>query len=81
MGGTFEAFQTAAGIREYLDEIGYHDTKITLFDPEASEIEKSFGVGLSEVINNMLREKRISVIMNTKSFRLQGVNNVDVIYF
>ena len=25
MGGTFEAFQTAASIREYLDGIGYHE--------------------------------------------------------
>ncbi len=32
MGGTFEAYQTAASIREYLDSIGYTDVQIALLD-------------------------------------------------
>ena len=38
MGGSFEAYQTVASIREYLDSIGYTDTKIILFDTEATEV-------------------------------------------
>lgn len=33
MGGTFEAYQTASSIREYLDSIGYTDVSILLIDP------------------------------------------------
>lgn len=32
LGGTFEAYQTAASIREYLDSIGYTDVAIMLLD-------------------------------------------------
>lgn len=32
LGGTFEAYQTAASIREYLDSVGYHETEIFLMD-------------------------------------------------
>lgn len=38
MGGTFEAFQTASSIREYLDSIGYHDVQIMLISQENSEL-------------------------------------------
>ena len=39
MGGTFEAYQTAASVREYLDSIGYTDVSIMLIDPQISEIQ------------------------------------------
>lgn len=38
MGGTFEAYQTAASVREYLDSVGYTDTQIMLIDPDISEV-------------------------------------------
>ena len=38
MGGTFEAFQTAASIRDYLDSIGYTDVQIVLLDTQISEV-------------------------------------------
>jgi thioredoxin reductase len=38
MGGTFEAYQTASSIREYLDSIGYLNTEIFLMDAQASEV-------------------------------------------
>lgn len=37
MGGTFEAYQTAASVREYLDSIGYTDVQIALIDSGISE--------------------------------------------
>lgn len=39
MGGTFEAYQTAASIREYLDGVGYLETQVVLIDSSASEIQ------------------------------------------
>lgn len=38
MGGTFEAYQTASSIREYLDSIGYTDSSIMLIDPGKTEL-------------------------------------------
>lgn len=38
MGGSFEAYQTAASIREYLDSIGYEETQIIIMNQNASEI-------------------------------------------
>ena len=38
LGGTFEAYDTAAGIRDYLDSIGYYDTQIVLMDNSSSEV-------------------------------------------
>jgi thioredoxin reductase len=43
MGGTFEAYQTVASIREYLDSINYKDVQIVLMDPGLSEVHQSFG--------------------------------------
>jgi nitrite reductase/ring-hydroxylating ferredoxin subunit len=39
LGGTFEAFQTAASMREYLDSIYYKDVQISIIHPEMSEIQ------------------------------------------
>lgn len=50
MGGTFEAYQTAASIREYLDSINYTDTAIAVIDPEMGELHTSFG---SEITNEI----------------------------
>ena len=38
MGGTFEAYQTASSIRDYLDSIGYFDTRIVLLNGSRSEL-------------------------------------------
>lgn len=32
MGGTFEAYQTAVSVREYLDSVGKYDTQIVVMD-------------------------------------------------
>jgi thioredoxin reductase len=51
MGGTFEAYQTASSIREYLDSINYRDVQIILIDPNVSEIQQSFGLQISNAIH------------------------------
>ena len=38
MGGSFEAYQTAASIRDYLDSIGYFDTQIVLIEGNSTEV-------------------------------------------
>lgn len=37
-GGTLEAYQVAAGVRDYLDSIGYTQTRITLMSSEKDEL-------------------------------------------
>lgn len=39
MGGTFEAYNTAASVREYLDSLGYNETQVVLFDNKSSEVQ------------------------------------------
>lgn len=51
LGGTFEAYQTAASIREYLDSIGYTDTAIAIIDPSHGEVHQSFGVQITQEIH------------------------------
>ena len=38
LGGTFEAYQAAASIRDYLDSVDYYDTKIILMESSSSEV-------------------------------------------
>jgi hypothetical protein len=38
LGGTFEAYQTAAGVRNYLDFLEFKDTQIILLDTGMSEV-------------------------------------------
>ena len=51
MGGTFEAYQTATSIREYLDSVNYTDVQIMLIDPNLSEVQNSFGLQISNQIH------------------------------
>lgn len=81
MGGTFEAYQTAASIRDYLDSIGYTEVSIMLIDQNTSEVQQSLGNQLANQIHEMLREKRITVMMKTEITRIQGMNKVEQIYF
>jgi hypothetical protein len=43
LGGTLEAYQTAASIRDYLDSLGYSKTQILLMYQGASEVDRNFG--------------------------------------
>jgi len=51
MGGTFEAYQTAASIREYLDSIDYKEVQIVLLNPELSEVHQSFGKQIEKEVS------------------------------
>jgi hypothetical protein len=51
MGGTFEAYQTASSIRDYLDSINYTDVQIMMIDPNQSEVQNSFGLQITEQIH------------------------------
>lgn len=51
MGGTFEAYQTASAIRDYLDSINYREVEIALIDPTMGEVQQSFGQQIANEIN------------------------------
>lgn len=66
LGQTFEAYQTAASTRDYLDSVGYRDTEIILLseDGDLSELQQSFGPKVHDAIKKLMRQKRISVLMD-----------------
>ena len=81
MGGTFEAYQIASSIRTYLDSINYPDAQIILIDPNHSEVHQTFGTQISESINKLMREQRISVLMNVDITSIKGMNKIESIQF
>ena len=54
LGGTMDAFQTAASVRSYLNSIGYHKTEVTLLHEGESEIKKNMGSQVYSAIKKML---------------------------
>ena len=81
MGGTFEAYQTASSIRSYLDSISYSDAQIMLIDPNSSEVHQTFGKEISDSINQLMRQQRITVMMQAEITNIKGMNKVEGIYF
>jgi len=83
LGTTFEAYQTAASARDYLDSVGYVDTEIILMseDGNKSEVLQSFGPMVQNAIHKMLKDKRISVLMDSTITKINGVNRIDEIHF
>lgn len=63
MGGSFEAYQTAASIRDYLDSISYFDTQIVLLEGSSTEVQQCLGKHIANEFHEMLKSKRISVIV------------------
>ena len=51
LGGTFEAYQSAASMRDYLDSVGYYNTKIILMESSASEVQQCFGYEISDCMH------------------------------
>lgn len=51
MGGTFEAYQTASSIRDYLDSIGYTEAQIILMDVQASEVQQCLSFNIADEIH------------------------------
>lgn len=43
MGGTFEAYQTASSVRDYLDSIGYTNTQVVLMEGDSTELQQCWG--------------------------------------
>ena len=56
MGNTFEAYQSAASIRSYLDSIGYRKTQIVLLSEEEVEVNTVLGKRIGLYINALMRE-------------------------
>ena len=66
LGGTMEAYQIAASVRDYLDSIGQTETKIMLLHNDHTEISINFGGYVASSIHELYKQKRISVIRNAK---------------
>lgn len=81
VGGTLEAYQQASSIRAYLDTIGASDTEILIINDKPSEVAKNMGPAINLLINNMLREQRISVIMNATMTKTEGDYRIERMWF
>jgi len=81
LGGTFEAYQLAATFRDYLDSIGYTDTKIMLLCDGNTDVQHTLGNKVSKYVHDLLREKRISVVVNAKVSRFEGDTKLEKIHF
>ena len=81
MGNTFEAYQTAQGVREYLDSINHYETQIMLMTTRHGEIRKSLGKGLENYIKSLLKNQRISFQPNVNIVDLKGDSELEAIYF
>jgi hypothetical protein len=76
-----EAYQIAASCREYLDSVGYADTKILLLNFEESDITKNLGRGVEKVVVDKMREMRISVQTGAKLQEFVGDSAIEKIIF
>jgi len=83
LGHTFEAYQTAASVREYLDSVGYRDTEIMIMseDGDASEVSQSFGPKVMDAIHLLMKKQRISVLMDKNITNIKGLHRVEEIHF
>lgn len=81
MGGTVEAFKTAVSVREYLDSINHHKTKVILFDTAKTEVNCMLGHVAYKKINKYMKDMRISVLCNSKLKELKGDHKIEEIVF
>ena len=81
IGSTLEAYQQACTIRSYLDTIGQTDTQILVINDKSSEVARNMGPAVSLLINNMMREQRISVVMNCTFTKTEGDYRMDKLWF
>jgi hypothetical protein len=65
-GGTLEAYQVAAGVRDYLDSIGYTQTRITLMCSDKDELLQNFGTKVKNAILKKYHDKRITVLSDVQ---------------
>ena len=47
-----------------MDSAGYNDVKIMLLNPGPSEIQRTLGSFVMKHVNDFMKEKRISVVVN-----------------
>ena len=80
-GSTFEAFQLAASIRKQLDRINFSNIKLTIFDENKSELEKTFGARVYQRFLKEFKDNKISVITDASVTRIEGENRLDKINF
>jgi NADH dehydrogenase FAD-containing subunit len=81
LGGTIEAYQSAASLRDYLDSIGFNNVQIVLLNHGKSELHQTFGTTVARAITKLMTDKRISVLMDCEITQLKGLNRLESIHF
>jgi hypothetical protein len=71
----------AATCRDYLDKIGYTDTKIMLLAADYPVISKTLGSFVTNEIHKLMKKKRISVIANCQLRDFEGDTKLEKIVF
>ena len=81
MGNTLDSVQIAQATRDYLDQVGFFETKVTLMSTGEPEVRKTLGDGIEKVFRKHLKRQRISYLPNCHITNLQGDNELQGIYF
>ena len=81
VGNTINAFQIAESARNYLDEIGRFEIKVTLINDGESEVRRSMNKGMENFIKKEMKNNRINCIVGAKIKELKGDNSLESIIF
>lgn len=81
LGNSTNAFVVAEAARNYLDDIGKFDVKVTLMTDHESDVRQTMGKGMENYIKKQLQNNRINVLTNVTIKELKGENTLDAIYF
>lgn len=81
LGDTIDSFQVAQATRDYLDQCGFFETKVTLMTTEKPQVRTTLGDGIEKVFKKQLRAQRISYLPNVKINNFKGDSELEGIYF
>ena len=81
LGNTLDTFQIAQATRDYLDQLGYFETKVTLMSNDVPDVRKTLGDGIERVFKRHLKEQRINYIPNAKITGMAGDTELEKISF
>jgi predicted ATP-grasp superfamily ATP-dependent carboligase len=72
MGSTFEAYNLANAIRSYLNTVGLKSVKVTLFEDDQRELQRTFGTQVAGRIIREMNKQGLKVIRNATMLGMHG---------
>lgn len=81
LGDSLDTFQIAQATRDYLDQLGHFETKVTLMSTDVPDVRRTLGDGIERVFRRHLSEQRINYIPNAKVTRMEGDTELEKISF